>query len=246
MLREQPARSTLVPEVWARLDEVQDPELDRSVVEMGFIERVEVEAAEATVEFRLPTFWCAANFAWLMAWDMREAVEAVPGIKAARIRLLDHFAAAKINDGVASRRRFEEVFDGEGGAGLESLRRTFLEKAYLARQLAVADELRSADRPGTIFVDLAVGELRRLGASAGGALPGVVARYLSLREAILGRPAEADPAFVTLDGERLSEHGLADYWRNARRSVRTMAANAEMCRLVLDARRSHPVPAGER
>ncbi len=235
----------MAAQVWAALDEVQDPELDRSVVAMGFIERVLVEGGDATVEFRLPTFWCAANFAFLMAWDMRATVEAVPGIARAHIRLLDHFAAERINAGVAERRRFEEVFGGEGGSGLDALRRTFLEKAYLTRQLAVADDLKAAGHPGSVVISLDVGDLTREAAAAGGALPGLVTRYLSLREAILGRLGEADPAFVTLEGERLPEQRLADYWRDSRRSLRTMAANAEMCRMLLDARRSHPVPAAQ-
>jgi metal-sulfur cluster biosynthetic enzyme len=224
---------------------VQDPELDRSVVEMGFIERVEVEAGEATVEFRLPTFWCAANFAYLMAWDMRVAVEALPGIATAHVRLLDHFAAGKINVGVAGRHRFEDVFGGEAGGGLDPLRRTFLEKAYLSRQLAVVDEIKARGDPAAGLIDLDVDGLRRRAAAIGGAMPGLVTRYLSLRDVILGRFCDRDPAFVSIRGERLPEQGLVDYWRAARRNLRSMAANAEMCRMLLDARRSHPVPASE-
>ena len=231
--------ASLVTRVWQALDEVMDPELDRSVAEMGFIERVAIKGDAVTVEFRLPTFWCAANFAYLMAWDMAVAVESVPGIGRADIRLLDHFAALRINAGIAQQRRFEDVFGDEAGGGLDRLRRTFLDKAYLRRQLAVADALKVLGGA----VDLDVGALRRQAVANGGELPVLVTRYLSLRVALLGRTTDGDPAFVTLAGEPLPEHGLTEYWRTARRSLRSMDANAEMCRIQLQARRSHPVPA---
>ena len=58
-----------------------------------------VEDGCAEVVFRLPTFWCSANFAFLMATDMRCAIEQLPEIASARIRLVDHFAARRINRG---------------------------------------------------------------------------------------------------------------------------------------------------
>jgi metal-sulfur cluster biosynthetic enzyme len=87
--------------VMARLDEVLDPELDQSVTSMGFIESVAVEGGVVDVAFRLPTFWCSANFAFLMAVDMKSAIEQLDWVEEARIRLVDHFAARKINEGVA-------------------------------------------------------------------------------------------------------------------------------------------------
>ena len=63
-------------EVWARLDGVTDPELDESVVALNFVTEAIVDAANCVhVFFRLPTYWCAANFAFLMADDMRTAEE---------------------------------------------------------------------------------------------------------------------------------------------------------------------------
>ena len=53
--------------VMAALDAVFDPELDESVTSMGFIETVALRGRTAEITFRLPTFWCSANFAYLMA-----------------------------------------------------------------------------------------------------------------------------------------------------------------------------------
>ena len=58
-------------EVWAALLAVTDPELDQSIVDLGFVTRVSVEAGRVDVDFGLPTFWCSANFAWMIAEDMR-------------------------------------------------------------------------------------------------------------------------------------------------------------------------------
>ena len=55
-------------EIWARLDEVPDPELDEPITAMGFVELVTLgEGDRVEVDFRLPTYWCSPNFAFLMA-----------------------------------------------------------------------------------------------------------------------------------------------------------------------------------
>ena len=78
-------------EVWARLESVIDPELDESVTELGFVTGVEVDVGgDVKVDFRLPTYWCAANFAFLMADDMRIAVAALPWVEKVTVGLGEH------------------------------------------------------------------------------------------------------------------------------------------------------------
>src|SRR5690606_30704090 len=85
------------------LQEVLDPELDQPITELGFVARLQVSGTgEVAVDLRLPTYFCAPNFAYLMAADAREAVSAVPGVRQVRVRLLDHFASEEINAGVAA------------------------------------------------------------------------------------------------------------------------------------------------
>ena len=43
-----------------------------------------------------PSFF-SANFAWIMAEDMRLALDMLPWLRRADIRLVDHFAADQIN-----------------------------------------------------------------------------------------------------------------------------------------------------
>ena len=67
-------------EVWAALGTVLDPELDEPITDLDFVESCTVSAdGVATVGLRLPTFFCAPNFSFLMVADAYDAVSAVPG-----------------------------------------------------------------------------------------------------------------------------------------------------------------------
>ncbi|MFX7121296.1 hypothetical protein ABTI10_19365, partial [Acinetobacter baumannii] len=82
---------------------------------------------------RLPTFWCAANFAYLMAHDARQVLLTLPGVRTVGVVLEDHFDDCEITKGVNQGLRFDEVFPEEAIDELEVLRRRFIEKAYLQR-----------------------------------------------------------------------------------------------------------------
>ena len=86
----------------------------------------------ACVRLRLPTYFCAPNFAYLMVADACDAVSAVPGVRQAEVVLDDHFAADEINGGVAARAGFVGSFGGEAAGELDGLRADFLRKAVLA------------------------------------------------------------------------------------------------------------------
>src|SRR5262245_11962336 len=84
------------PEILARLATVLDPELDDSISELGFVHAVRVQGGHADVELQLPTSWCAVNFAFIMAEDVRKTLLQVEGIAKVTVRLGDHCAAAEI------------------------------------------------------------------------------------------------------------------------------------------------------
>ncbi|WP_046769165.1 iron-sulfur cluster assembly protein [Jiangella alkaliphila] len=105
------------PAVWRALDTVVDPELDEPVTELGFVSAVSVEDGVAHIRLRLPTYFCAPNFAYLMVADAYEAARAVPGVDAVDVRLEDHFAADEINGGVAVGDGFAAAFEGQVGPG---------------------------------------------------------------------------------------------------------------------------------
>src|SRR3954466_14021591 len=70
-------------QVYAAIADVLDPELDEPLVKLGFIDRVQVDGPDVTVVFKLPTYWCAPNFAYLMAADLRARIRALPGVRTA-------------------------------------------------------------------------------------------------------------------------------------------------------------------
>jgi metal-sulfur cluster biosynthetic enzyme len=119
-------------ELWAALGTVIDPELDQPVTELGFVSEAVVVEGHAHVRLRLPTYFCAPNFAYLMVADAYEAVRSLPSVISVDVRLEDHFAAEEINAGVAASAGFAGSFPGEAVAELDELRLVFQRKAYLA------------------------------------------------------------------------------------------------------------------
>lgn len=116
-----------------RLDRVTDPELDRSITELEYIDAIEIDGGTVTVAFTLPTAWCSPAFAWMMATDARDAVASHPAIDEARIELRDHMHAGEINGGVNSGAPFSSAFEDADG-DIEAVRRDLDAKARMARQ----------------------------------------------------------------------------------------------------------------
>jgi metal-sulfur cluster biosynthetic enzyme len=113
---------TAVP-LLAALATVRDPELDEPITSLGFVAACVISPdGEAEVRLRLPTYFCAPNFAYLMVADAYDAVTAVPGVRSAHVLLEDHFAAAAINGGIAAQAGFAQSFDGEAVGELHDLR----------------------------------------------------------------------------------------------------------------------------
>src|SRR2546421_5535778 len=117
--------------VYEAIADVLDPELDESLVKLGFIDRIQVEGPDVAVSFKLPTYWCAPNFAYLMASDLRSRVQAMPGVRSTRILLLDHCTDEEVSSNVNAGKSFIEAFPDEAEDNLEELRLIFLRKGFL-------------------------------------------------------------------------------------------------------------------
>lgn len=232
-----------VGEVWDRLQGVTDPELDESVTEMEFVTHVDVDAQDRVhIQFRLPTYWCAANFAFMMADDMRAVVAGLPWVKGVSVVLGDHMYAETINRGIAQGLSFAAAFGDEADGDLDEVRRTFLLKAFQRRQEAVLLHLTAAGYQAAAFVALQLHELVRLPVDAEGRR--LIQRYLE-RRAVAG-PADDDaPAFVTAHGERLDVDGFGAYLTGLRRVRVNAEFNGALCRGLLSARfdPTAPLPA---
>jgi metal-sulfur cluster biosynthetic enzyme len=219
-------------EVLDALSSVRDPEIDESLIDLKFVAGVQIEGAAVTVQLRLPTYFCAPNFAYLMVADARQAVRALPEVGKVTIVLDDHFASHEINGAVARDGGFEGAFPGESVGELGALRDLFMRKAFTARQSRLCDAL--------------LGEGRTLDELAGlrlGALDGPdVDRCIALREH-LGIDASAQaPAFVLADGTVLDAEGLGRFLRVGRLVRLSLEGNAGLCRSLLATRYGIPDP----
>lgn len=122
-----------------RLDRVTDPELDRSIVELDYIDDLHV-GSSVFVQFKLPTAWCSPAFAWMMATDIREEVSELSGVEGVTVRLIDHMHAQEITHGVNEGSAFEAVFE-DATEGVEEARAMLEGKARLARQYRAVETL---------------------------------------------------------------------------------------------------------
>ena len=233
-----PGRDRKVAEVWSRLARVTDPELDESVTELGFVTTVTVDEEDRVhVDFRLPTYWCAANFAFMMADDMHRAIRGLPWITSIEVDLEDHLYAGKINRGIAEGLSFKETFAGEAGDGLDEIRETFRRKAFQRRQEAVIRDLLGRGYTVDRMIGMTIADLEQLPIDDGDTQR-AVARYLELRRRWGGdHPAAgAPPAFVTAAGEALKAPSFEAYLKNLRRVRLNVELNGMLCRGLLKAR----------
>jgi hypothetical protein len=119
------AFSTTITEamVYEAIADVLDPELDESLVKLGFIDRVEVEGPDVTVAFKLPT---------------------IPGVRSTHVLLLDHCTDEQVSTNVNTNKSFLEAFPDEAEDNLEELRLIFLRKGFLVRQDTLLRSLQKA------------------------------------------------------------------------------------------------------
>ncbi len=237
-------------QVYTAIADVLDPELDEPLVKLGFIDRVQVDGPDVTVVFKLPTYWCAPNFAYLMAGDLRTRIRALPGVRTARVEVLDHFAEEEINTGINRGQSFAKTFEGEvaGDEDLEELRRTFLRKGFLMRQDTLIRQMLKAGLDEAIILSLRVADLvvdevadqafvttprgeillERTGRNAG--------KYLRKGAAIGLLQAENDLLITDDKGQLVAPGGLQEFLRRSRSVRLNIMFNTTMCKSLFRAR----------
>ena len=226
------APSALRDAVWRALDTVIDPELDEPITGLEFVESYTVsEEGVATVRLRLPTFFCAPNFSFLMVADAYDAVSAVPGVTRADVTLADHHASAEINGGVAAQAGFVQTFagsdQGEAVAELDELRLEFFRKAALAGQ----------DRVARPLVDAGAGPDELAAMNLGEVPPSDDLSRMRQRREALGLPHGDDaPLLIDANGNRIPSAQVPLHLRRARLQRVGIEANGEYCKGLLAAR----------
>lgn len=215
--------------VLTALDAVRDPELDEPITTLGFVSSCVVSAAgDVVVRLRLPTYFCAPNFAFLMVADAYDAVSALPEVRSTDVALEDHFAAAAINAGVAARAGFAVSFGDEAVGELDDLRRTFVAKAVLAGTDQVCRPLLAAGLDPAALATMTLGDLP----------PSEQLDRLCRRRAELG--LRTDPAAPLLvdpgTGASVTGTGAALHLGRARLTKVGIEANTGICRGMLQHR----------
>jgi metal-sulfur cluster biosynthetic enzyme len=219
--------------VLAALGSVRDPELDEPITSLGFVSSCTLSPdGRAQVRLRLPTYFCAPNFAFLMVADAYDAVSSLDGVRSTEIVLEDHFAAGPINRGVAAGSGFAASFGGEAAGELDELRAGFLRKAVLAGTDLLCQRLLAAGVEAGALASMTLGDVP----------PWPERERLRRRRAELGlghgddAPLVADP----MTGERVAPDLVPLHLRRARITRVSIEANAGICRGMLRHRYQAP------
>jgi metal-sulfur cluster biosynthetic enzyme len=221
-------------QVWACLQSVTDPELDESVVELKFVTNADVDDNNHVhIGFRLPTYWCAANFSFLMADDMRQAVQTLDWVAGVIVVLGEHMYAEKINAGLSQGLSFQDTFGSEADGNLDDIRQTFLVKAFQRRQVALLNYLTTAGHEPEKLIALTLSDLECLPLDAEGQK--LLHRYFERRHVV--GPIRPDAlAFITCEGAALKSETYAAYVSGLRRIGVNAEFNGALCRGLLAVR----------
>jgi metal-sulfur cluster biosynthetic enzyme len=214
-------------EVLDALASVRDPELDEPLPDLGFVTGVEVVDDTVEVRLRLPTFFCAPNFAYLMVAEAAEAVSALSWVAEARVRLEDHFSATEINGAVAAGAGFAEAFPGEVQGDLARLVDLFARKALMVRQARLVEVIDGGEASAATLCAMRLHDLPE-GPDR--------TRFEDLRRQ-LGLPTAADSAaFLTADGIAVGIDDMPRFLRMARLIRLSIEGNSGLCRSLLATR----------
>ncbi|WP_110926661.1 iron-sulfur cluster assembly protein [Bacillus massiliglaciei] len=220
-----------IEEVNAQLEKVYDPELDQSLPELGFIEGIVISKGKVKVIFRLPTYWCSPNFAYIMAEDIQAAITELDWVQEVEVNLIDHCASEEINKGANAGVSFSESFKKLTDGNLGELRKTFNIKAYYARQEKLMRYLMKTGMTRRRIIELTVNQLEAMTLDAEGRE--VRERYLEKKERL---NHTSGIAVTTPEDKPLSEEEFMDYLHGAKRTRMNMEFNAYYCRGLLEAR----------
>lgn len=232
-------REMRADEVCAKLDTVLDPELDEPITALGFVDQIEVAAeGRARIRLRLPSYWCAANFAFMIAMDARDRVTELEWAKEVDVELIDHYCAGEISRGVSEGRSFAASFAGEPAGDLGELRALFRTKAFMRRQERMIRYLLGRGYAAPEVVAMTVGDLETMPIEDDNGRR-LRALYLEARRARRGASSDDALALVRSGGSALTAEGLPRYLAELRSVRVNMEFNGEFCRGLLRARKEN-------
>ena len=83
----------------------RDPEIRRSLGELGLLDEVQIEGRQVIVHFHLTSPLCPTKFATSIGQEIRKRVEAIAGVTSCEVVLRDHFLREKIQASINARGR---------------------------------------------------------------------------------------------------------------------------------------------
>jgi metal-sulfur cluster biosynthetic enzyme len=245
--------ATTAEAVRSRLMRVTDPELDESIVELDYVDEVDIGDDDVTIHFTLPTAWCSPAFAWMMATDARDELESLPGVETAHIHLHDHMHQTEINEGVNARRSFEASFPDADGEVM-SVRATLDDKARLSRQYAAVEALLEAGLSPEQICSLTPADVEHddepehdgsdqlpiyLADESFGVLVDArpIRRYLRKARTVDTVDAPDEPMFRTPEGEHIDPDDFDIVHKRGRLAQTNMTGQGGICEALNESRR---------
>ena len=219
-------------EVLGALSGVRDPELDEPITDLAFVSGLEINGDAVSVRLRLPTYFCAPNFAYLMVADAKAAVLSIPGVQQAHVVLDDHYASREINTGVNEEKGFDGTFPAETESpDLEELRTVFRRKSFVARQEKLCRALLAEDYAPEKLAKMRLAEVPHSGAFE---------KYLERRAGLGLNVSQEAPLLVDPDGKEVPREAVVEHLRFARTVGVSIEGNGELCRGLLATRYGTP------
>jgi metal-sulfur cluster biosynthetic enzyme len=216
-------------DAYAALGAVVDPELDEPITDLGFVRSLLITGRDVEVHLRLPTSFCAPNFAYLMASDAKDVLTNLHWTEEVVVELDDHHDSDIINAGLAADAGYRATFGHEAEDNLDDLRLTFQRKAHTAAMERCLTQLVRSD-PSRPVASLGEVRLRELPDDE-------TTRALLRRRTALGLPTAAD-ALVMVDhhGHGYAPEDVPIGLRRARSTRISIDGNAHFCRGLLRTR----------
>nr|WP_296765629.1 iron-sulfur cluster assembly protein [Rhodococcus sp. (in: high G+C Gram-positive bacteria)] len=221
-------------EAMLALGAVMDPELDQPITDLDFVQSLAVsDRGDIVLHLRLPTSFCAPNFAYLMASDSKDVLLQLDWTNDVTVELDDHHDSAIINAGLAADAGYRGTFRHEAEEDLEELRTIFHRKAHVAAMERCLTGLLRLD-PSR--------EMKEMGRVVLGELPADdTTRALLQRRRTLGLSTDSDSlVMVDHDGNDYAEIDVPLALRRARSTRISIDGNAHFCRGLLRTRYDDP------
>ena len=220
------------------LSGVRDPELDEPLTDLGFVSGLMIEGDAVRVRLRLPTYFCAPNFAYLMVADAKEAVLSAPGVHTASVVLEDHYASEELNTTLEGGGGFDKAFPGETeGPNLGELRATFRRKSFVSRQERLCRALLAQGSSPEELAAMTLGDVSP---------SDEFGKYLERRSELSLDVSPEAPFLVDPDGRRVPQEAVVQHLRFAKTVRVSIEGNAGLCRGLLGTRYGGTRGVGER